>query len=298
MAGVTDVAFRLLCRKYGAGLAVTEMISASALARGNRATLSMIDVVPEEKPRVIQLFGQNTTDLVLSAKLCANKCEIIDLNFGCPAAKVIRQGAGSALLARPSKVKEIVQAVSSAVDIPITCKIRLGINSRRINVLKIAQICEEAGVSMITVHARTQRQGYTGKADWKWIKAVKEKVSIPVAGNGDVKTVEDYARMKRETNCDLVMIGRGAIGNPYLFRQIKDYQKYGRYTQGSLQQQLGDFLKYFEFTQKYKVDINNIRFHAQSFTKGISGSNKLRNKLSRMKTLSVIKKEMGALAKK
>jgi nifR3 family TIM-barrel protein len=295
MAGVTDVAFRLLCRKYGAGLAVTEMVSANALSRMNKATLMLMDVVPEETPRVIQLFGQNTDCLIASAKYCEDKCEIIDLNFGCPAAKIIRQGAGSALLERPNKIKEIVQAVSSAVNIPVTCKIRLGITKPTINVLMIAKICEEAGASMIAVHARTQNQGYTGTADWSWIKKVKESVNVPVAGNGDVRTVEDYIRMKKETNCDFVMIGRGAIGNPYLFKQINDYNQTGKYSPRTPKMQIEQFFEYLKLAEKYKVGFENIKFHAQAFTKGISGSSKLREKLSKLKNIKEIRREMEEL---
>ena len=244
MAGVTDVAFRLLCKKYGASLTVTEMISANALARNNQATIKMIDVVEEEKPRVIQLFGQNTENLVKAAKYCEDKCEILDLNLGCPATKIIRQGSGSALLQRPTKVKEIVEALVQAVNIPVTVKIRLGIRKSNINVVKIAKICEEAGAKLIAIHARTQKQGYTGKADWNWIKKVKNEVKIPVAGNGDVKTVEDYIKIKEETNCDFVMIGRASMGNPYLFKQIDDYNKTGKYSKRDKKQQIQDFFEY------------------------------------------------------
>ncbi|MBI4980884.1 tRNA dihydrouridine synthase DusB [Candidatus Woesearchaeota archaeon] len=297
MAGVTDVAFRLLCKKDGAGLTVTEMRSAHALARANKAVMRLIDVVPEEAPRCIQLFGQKPEYFVQSAKFLENKGEIIDLNFGCPASQIIQQGAGSALLERPNQIQKIVAAVSSAVNLPVTCKLRLGINSHKINVVKIAQLCEQSGAAMITVHARTQKQGYTGKADWSWIKKVKEAVKIPICGNGDVRTPEDYLRMKTETSCDLVMIGRGAIGNPFLFNQIEEYKKTGKYTPRTQTQQLQDFFAYLKLAEKYNVDFNYIKFHALSFTKGIAGSAQLREKLSRMKTVEEIKKEMEVLTK-
>jgi len=290
MAGVTDVAYRLLCRKYGAGMAFTEMISAQALARGNKSTLRLIDVVSEEKPRVIQLFGQNTEMLVVAAKIVAKQCEVLDLNFGCPASKIIRQGAGSALLERPQKIKEIVAAVVSAVNIPVTCKIRAGIRTGAANYIRVARICEDAGAQMITLHARTQKQGYSGKARWEWIKEVKGSVGVLVCGNGDVRTVEDYVQIKEETKCDFVMIGRGAIGNPYLFKQIADFKATGKYKMEGDKGKM--FFEYLKLAKKYNVGINNIKFHAQAFTKGVRRGNRLREELVRVKEIKEIEKIM------
>ncbi len=292
MAGVTDVAFRLLCKKYGANLTVTEMISANALVRGNQATIKMIDVVADEKPRMIQLFGQNVKNLVKAAQYCEDKCEILDLNFGCPASKIIRQGAGSALLERPNKLKEIVESVVKAVKIPVTCKIRLGITKRKINAVKIAQLCESAGAQMVAIHARTQKQGYQGHADWSWIKKVKKNVSIPVAGNGDVRTVKDYIKMKQETGCDYVMIGRGSMGNPLLFQQIQEYNATGTYQKRTKEQQVKDFFEYLKLAQKYDINLNHIKLHAQHFTKGIPGSSKLRAELSKIKNVKEVQETM------
>lgn len=253
LSEVSDLGFRLLCKHHGAALTSNEMVSASAIARGNKSTLNQIDVVDDERPCAIQLFGQNTENLVKAAKFCESRCSMIDLNFGCPSHNIVRQGAGAALLQRPNKIKEIVEAVSNAVQLPVSCKLRLGIRRSKINVVKIAQICESAGAKMVIIHARTLMQGYTGKAEWKWIKTAKENVNIPVIGNGDVRNVEDYASIKLQTGCDGVMIGRAALYNPFIFRQIIEFNESGNYRKYSLAQQNQDILLYNSLIEKYKL---------------------------------------------
>ncbi len=296
MDGVNDVAFRILCRRYGAGIAFTEMVSATALVRRNKSAMRKSFISNEEQPvRAVQIFGQNTKEMVAAARLLEDKCDIIDINFGCPMENIMSQGAGSALLKKPHKIKEIVSAVSKAVSIPVTCKLRLGIDASSINIIYTSKLCEEAGASMVTVHARTQNQMYSGKAEWGWIKKVKEELSIPVTGNGDVRSPEDYMRMKRETGCDYVMIGRAALGDPYIFTQINDYRKSGTYKKRDRRQQVDDFLAYFELAEKYRINMNFVRFHAQRFTAGMKNSNKMRDELARLRTLDEIKQFMKKL---
>ncbi|MBT5021391.1 tRNA dihydrouridine synthase DusB [Candidatus Woesearchaeota archaeon] len=295
LAGYTDAAFRVLCRHYGCGLAVTEMISANALSRENKATIKLIDVDHEDSPRCVQLFGQNTENLVKAAKYCMDSfdIEMIDLNFGCPASKIIRQGAGSALLERPAKVKEIVESVVGCVSVPVSCKIRSGISRQKINAVKIGQVCEEAGASLLTVHARTQKQGYTGKADWNVIKDVVNAVDIPVSGNGDVCTVKDFERMVSETGCSYVMIGRGAMGNPFLFKQINDYLKNGKYESITVEDRFKMFNEYYDLALEFGLGLKSVKLHAQTFTKGITGATKFRHLLTSAKSFEEIKEIMS-----
>ncbi|MDD5193728.1 MAG: tRNA dihydrouridine synthase DusB, partial [Candidatus Nanoarchaeia archaeon] len=227
MAEITNVAFRLMCKKYGAGLVSTELLSANAIARENNAVLNLAVFDKSEKPLSCQIFSQNTENLVRAAKVLEKKgFDIIDINFGCPSKKIIDQGSGGALLKRKNKIAEIVKEVSSSINIPLTVKIRSGFKAK-INAIEIARICEENGASAITVHARTVEQGYSGKADWKVIAEVKKAVKIPVIGNGDVFNGKDAERMFKETKCDYIIIGRGAIGKPFVFKQINHYLRTG-----------------------------------------------------------------------
>ena len=226
MAGISNPPYIRIVEELGCGYAVTELISSEAIFRNNKKTLDMFNGYDKlTMPVALQLFGSNPDTLAKAAKVVEEKgFKIIDLNFGCPVPKVaLRSEAGSALLKYPEKIKEIVEKVVNAVSIPVTVKIRSGWDMNSINAVEIATICEKAGAKAITIHARTRSQGYTGKADWNVIKEVKENVSIPVIGNGDVVDIYSAKKMLDETKCDLVMVGRAALGNPWIFREINSY---------------------------------------------------------------------------
>ena len=223
MAGIGNSSFRKIIKKMGAGLIYAEMVSDKALFYKNKKTVDMLYMEEMERPITQQIFGSDKESFVSAAKFIYENMhpDIIDINMGCPVPKVaVRAQAGSALLKNPEKIKDIVSSVVSSVPIPVTVKIRSGWDSEHINAVEVAKICEEAGASAICVHPRTRSQGYSGKADWSIIKQVKDAVSIPVIGNGDITTIYDAKRMIDETNCDLVMIGRGVLGNPWLIKQI------------------------------------------------------------------------------
>mgnify|MGYP000295611245 CR=1 FL=1 len=221
MAGVTDLPFRLLCKEQGAGLLCMEMISAKALQYKNKNTKALLAIHPEEYPVSLQLFGSDPKIMSEMAKMIEDlPFQILDINMGCPVPKVVRNGEGSALMKNPKLVHEIVSAVSKAIEKPVTVKIRKGFDDDHINAVEIAKIIEDAGGAAVAVHGRTREQYYSGKADWDIIRQVKEAVSIPVIGNGDVISGEKALQMRRETGCDGVMIARGALGDPWLFERV------------------------------------------------------------------------------
>lgn len=225
MAGVTDLPFRILCRREGADMVVTEMISAKGLYYGSKKTDLLLKTVPEEKPVGVQLFGSEPEIIAGEAKKILKNAEydfdFIDINMGCPVPKIVNNGEGSALMKKPELVEAIVSALTSAVDVPVSVKIRAGFTADSINAPEIALAAEAGGASAVCVHARTREQYYSGTADWSVIKAVKDAVKIPVIGNGDVKTADDAKRMYAETGCDSIMVARAAKGNPWGFREIK-----------------------------------------------------------------------------
>ena len=288
MEGVTDVAFRELCKKYGAALTYTEFTSGTAIVRNSRKSLEKIRTSVLEKPVAVQLFGKDFNDVVLAAKLVEKDFDIIDINCGCPAWKVIKSGAGSEMLKKPKGIEKLVRLLVKNIKKPITVKLRLGIDDNSINILEVAKICENAGASAIAVHGRTQKQGYSGKANWELIKQVKEIVKIPVIGNGDVFTPENFKEKLEFSKVDAIMIARGAIGNPYIFKQINDYLKTGTYNKTP--DKIKIFYEYLKLAKKYNISFSQIKSHAVSFTKGLKGGAELRQKINQCKNIEELVK--------
>ena len=300
MAGVSDPALRLQCKKKGAGLVVTEFTSIHSiiakekqLKEKKKTIQDFIEFSESERPLSIQLFGSDLLALEKAAKIVEPFFDIIDYNMGCPAPHITQQMAGAALLQEANLTKQIFRTLKNAVSKPITLKIRLGAtDASRYLFKEIAQIAEDEGIEMITLHPRTISQGYSGKADWKMIKELKEISNIPIVGNGDIINPEDAKSMLDETGCDYVMIGRGAMGNPFLFEQINDYLKTGSYREYSFNDRLNSFFDYLDLTTQYKIKFANIKSQAIRFTKGMIGGSKLRAKISLSKNLEELKKIM------
>ena len=292
MEGVTDVAFRELCKKYGAAITYTEFTSGTALVRGSKKSLEKIRTSKLEKPVAVQLFGKNFEDVVQAAKLVEKDFDIIDINCGCPAWKVIKSGAGSEMLKNPKGIQQLVELLVKNTNKPITVKLRLGIDENSINIMEVAKLCEQAGASAIAIHGRTQKQGYSGKANWDIIKKVKESVKIPVIGNGDVFTPEDFKKRLEESKVDYILIARGALGNPYIFKQINDYLKTGSYNKNP--DKIKIFFEYLELAEKYNISFAQIKSHAVSFTKGLQRGSELRQKINQCKTIQKVKDILNA----
>lgn len=289
MAGVTDLPFRLLCKEQGAGLLCMEMISAKALQYGNRNTEDLLRIHPGEYPVSLQLFGSDPDIISEQARRIEElPFQILDINMGCPVPKVVKNGEGSALMREPKLVHEIVSKTARAISKPVTVKIRKGFDDSCINAVEIAKIIEDAGAAAVAVHGRTREQYYSGQADWDIIRKVKEAVSIPVIGNGDVTCVEDAGRMRRETGCDGVMIARGARGNPWIFRELKCFDETGtipeRPTLGEIRDMI---LKHARLQLEYKgeyLGIREMRSHVAWYTKGLPGSAKLRDQINQIES--------------
>jgi nifR3 family TIM-barrel protein len=279
MAGVTDSAFRTLCKEQGAGMTFTEFISAEAIIRDNAVSRKLLMISRDEEPVGCQIFGSDPSSVEQAAKFVEPLVDAVDFNMGCPAWHVFSQGSGCSLMQEPEAVRELLTRMRAVITKPLSVKIRAGINEHTINCVEIAKIAEECGVDAITVHPRTQKQGYSGKADWTLIKAVKEAVSIPVYGNGDVRTPEDAQRMLTETGCDAVMIGRAGKDNPWLFRQCLEYERTGTYTPVTDEERLALLARYLELATQHATDFARVRMQVAFFTKGMSGGAALRSAL-------------------
>lgn len=298
MAGVADRAFRELCVEHGAGYTVTELISAKGVSRGDKGSHELLLLGEKEHPCAIQLFGDEPDTMADAAvKALSYKPEVIDINMGCPAPKVSGHGSGSALMKTPDLAYEIVKQVVQAVDVPVTAKIRAGWDENSINAPEIAILCEKAGASAVAVHGRTKKQMYSPPVNLDVIKAVKEAVSIPVIGNGDICTVEDAKKMLDYTNCDMVMVGRGAMGNPWIFDRINAFLKDGTVLPSpSLEERMATMLAHIEKLCEYKgefIGMREARKHTAWYMKGLRGAAEYRRQSSYLTTFDDIKALVG-----
>ena len=300
MAGVSDPALRLQCKKMGAGLVVTEFTNIhsiiakeSQLKERMKTIQEFIEYSDEERPLSIQLFGSDLAALEKAAKIVEPYFDVIDYNMGCPAPHITQQMAGGALLQEVNLTQQILSTLVNAVKKPVTLKIRSGVtDASKFLFHDIAEIAEDEGIKMITLHPRTVSQGYSGTADWNMIKELKEISSVPIVGNGDITTPEDAKKMIDNTNCDYVMIGRGAMGNPFLFEQINDYLKTNSYKEYSFKDRLDSFFDYLHLTNQYKIKFANIKGQAMRFTKGMRSGSKFRSKITFSKNLEELEKIM------
>ena len=287
MAGVTDLPFLLLCKEQGAGLLCMEMISAKALQYNNKNTKALLEIDERECPVSLQLFGADPDIISEQAKRIENlPFQILDINMGCPVPKVVRNGEGSALMNQPKLVYDIVYKTVRAIQKPVTVKIRKGFNDDSINAVEIAKIIEEAGGAAVAVHGRTREQYYSGEADWNIIRRVKEAVKIPVIGNGDVTSGERAISMMEQTGCDGVMIGRGAQGNPWIFRELLEYERTGQIPERPTKEQIREtMLRHARLQIAFKGDylgIREMRKHVAWYTKGLEGSARLRDDINKV----------------
>lgn len=300
MAGVTDLPFRLLCKEQGAGLLCMEMVSAKGIMYNNKNTKFLLTIDERERPVSLQLFGSDADIISEQAKRIEElPFDILDINMGCPVPKIVNNGDGSALMKNPLLAGEIIEKTARAIQKPVTVKIRKGFDEEHINAVEMAHIAQESGAVAIAVHGRTREQYYSGKADWEIIRKVKEAVKIPVIGNGDVWTPQDAIDMRKQTGCDGVMIGRGAQGNPWIFKQILHYEQTGELLEKPSPQEVTEMiLRHAKMQMEFKGEytgMREIRKHAAWYTAGYKNSAKLRGKINETETYEELKELLSHL---
>lgn len=300
MAGVTDLPFRLLCKEQGAGLLCMEMVSAKGIMYNNKNTKFLLTIDERERPVSLQLFGSDADIISEQAKRIEElPFDILDINMGCPVPKIVNNGDGSALMKNLLLAGEIIEKTARAIQKPVTVKIRKGFDEEHINAVEMAHIAQESGAAAIAVHGRTREQYYSGKADWEIIRKVKEAVKIPVIGNGDVWTPQDAIDMRKQTGCDGVMIGRGAQGNPWIFKQILHYEQTGELLEKPSPQEVTEMiLRHAKMQMEFKgeyIGMREIRKHAAWYTAGYKNSAKLRGKINETETYEELKELLSHL---
>jgi nifR3 family TIM-barrel protein len=294
MAGFSTAPFRRLCVEFGAGLTTSEMVSSEAVLHRNVSTESACARAPGERPFAIQIVGSEPASIALAARSLEGGCDIIDVNLGCPACAVTGQGAGAALLDDPKRVVRIFDALS-VLRVPYTAKLRLGFKTKA-SALEIAKAVERGGASALTVHGRTAKQGYNTPCDFAAIGEIKRALSIPVIGNGDVSSPETAERMMIETGCDGVMIGRAAIGNPFIFRQLNDYFSKGSYDIPTVKERADALVRFLRYAKDEPLP--SVRLHAVQFVSGFEKAAEIRHRISRAKTLEEIKNTAEELGRR
>lgn len=297
MAGVTDLPFRLLCKEQGAGLLCMEMVSAKAIYYQNKNTESLLEIHPEELPVSLQLFGSDPEIISEMAKRIEERpFAILDINMGCPVPKIVNNGEGSALMKDPKLVEAILSKLVKSIQKPVTVKIRKGFDEEHVNAVEIAKIAESCGVAAVAVHGRTREQYYSGKADWDIIARVKEAVSIPVIGNGDVTGPEDAKAIQDYTGCDGIMIGRAVRGNPWIFREILSYFATGVVPERPSREEVREtMLQHARLQLAYKgeyIGVRELRKHISWYTTGYPHSAKLRQLVNEMETMEELERNI------
>lgn len=287
MAGVTDLPFRLICKQKGCGMLYTEMINAKALCYNDENTKKMTKIEDEEHPIAIQIFGSEPEYMGRATEILnSHPNEILDINMGCPAPKVVKNGDGSALMGNPKLAEEVMKAVVKNSTKPVTLKIRKGWDDQSINAVEIAKIAEQSGISAVAIHGRTREQYYSGKADWDIIKEIKDAISIPVIGNGDVFEIEDAINMLEKTNCDAIMIGRGAQGNPWIFNRINHYMETGEILpKPTAEEKINTAIEHMKLAVEEHgeyVAVREMRKHIGWYIKGLKNSARYRDEINKL----------------